>query len=475
MKANKLVVELFSLAILSGCLVACSKPTKETNTHSMQNMKVNRTNSNAKSNIFADDDYDAMVDEKNSTILNLSDISKIKGENVSVSGNVITISAGGTYILTGKLDDGQIVVNAKSNDKVKLVLKGVDLSSSKGSPILVENAKKTIITLASDTNNKLELKGEYNKEDNKDSVIFSKSDLSFNGTGILNLFSPYGRGIVSQDKVVFVDGKYAMDTAGNTVSANNSVAIADGKYDIKSGEKGTGLKASGDGNKGRVYIANGNFKISAGKDGINSNSKVTINNGNINIKSGDNGIESENIDIRGGNTQVVSKDDGIFASSKKDTEPDSLHIQISGGKVSVYSEKNGLNSKGDIFVTGGETIVESSNNSENSVLNYEGSAKISGGTFVGAGNSSTVKSFGDSSTQGSMLMKFDKKTKENLKVLDESGKTLTEYKPKSEYQTVIVSTKGIKENNKYTLVAGNQTLDVFLDKINYKSAELVEK
>ena len=68
MKANKLVVELFSLAILSGCLIACSKPTKEANTQSMQNMKVNRTNSNAKSNIFADDDYDAMIDEKNSTV-----------------------------------------------------------------------------------------------------------------------------------------------------------------------------------------------------------------------------------------------------------------------------------------------------------------------------------------------------------------------------------------------------------------------
>ena len=57
MKANKLVVELFSLAILSGCLIACSKPTKEANTQSMQNMKVNRTNSNAKSNIFADAEY----------------------------------------------------------------------------------------------------------------------------------------------------------------------------------------------------------------------------------------------------------------------------------------------------------------------------------------------------------------------------------------------------------------------------------
>ena len=167
---------------------------------------------------------------------------------MSVSGNVITISSGGTYILTGKLDDGRIVVNAKSDDKVRLVLKGVEISSTRGNPILVENAKKTIITLASDTKNKLELKGEFNKEENKDSVIFSKSDLSFNGTGILNLFSPYGRGIVSQDKVVFVDGKYAMDTAGNTVSAKNSVAIADGKYDIKSGEKGSGLKTTGSDN-----------------------------------------------------------------------------------------------------------------------------------------------------------------------------------------------------------------------------------
>ena len=144
-----------------------------------------------------------MIDEKNSTVLNLSDISNIKGKNISVSGNVVTISSGGTYILTGKLDEGQIVVNAKSDDKVRLVFKGVEISSSKGNLILVENAKKTIITLASDSNNKLELKGNFSKDDNKDSVIFSKSDLSFNGTGILNLLSPYGRGIVEGINLLF--------------------------------------------------------------------------------------------------------------------------------------------------------------------------------------------------------------------------------------------------------------------------------
>lgn len=474
MKANKLVVELFSLAILSGCLISCSKTTKETNPQSMQNMKVNKTNSNSKSNIFSDDDYDAMVDEKNSTVLNLSDISNIKGKNINVSGNVITISSGGTYILTGKLDEGQIVVNASNEDKVRLVLKGVDISSSKGNIILIENAKKTIITLASDSNNKLELKG-TNSKDNKDSVIFSKSDLSFNGTGVLNLLSPYGRGIVSQDKVVFVDGKYAMDTAGNTISANNSLAIADGKYDIKAGEKGTGLKVHGSDKKGRIYIANGKLDITTGKDGINSNSNVTINNGNINIKSDENGIEGENIDIRGGNTRVVSKDDGIITSSEKNTEMDSLFIRIVGGNVSIHSKNNGLNSKGNILISGGETFVESSDNTDKSAINYGGSAKITGGTFIATGNNSMTKTFGDSSTQGSILMSFSKKTKENLKVLDENGKTLAEYKPKSEYKSVIVSTKDIKENKKYKLVAGEQTLDLLLDKINYKSAELVEK
>ena len=121
MRANKLVVELFSLAILSGSLVACSKNASSSKPQSMQNMKINTTKSNSKSNIFTDDDYNAIVDEKNSTVLDLSDIYNLKAENISISGNIITISSEGTYILTGVLEEGQIIVNAKDEDKVRLV------------------------------------------------------------------------------------------------------------------------------------------------------------------------------------------------------------------------------------------------------------------------------------------------------------------------------------------------------------------
>lgn len=474
MRANRLVVELFSLAILSGCLVACSKPTKKVNMQTLQAMKLNKEN---KANLFEDDDYDAMIDEKKGIKIDLSDISNVKGKNVSVSGNVLTISSGGTYILTGRLEEGQIVVNAKNSDKVRIVLNGVNLSSSTNTPIFIKNSKKTIITLASESENVLALKGSIDEtEDNKNSVIFSKSDLSFNGTGVLNLSSLYGRGIISQDKIVFVDGKYAIDTATDSINSNSSVAIADGKYKIKAGEKGNGLKVSHntDKDKGCVYISSGKFDISAGEDGIKSNSSVTIASGELDIKSGEDGIESKRIDIKGGNTQVVSKSDGIKAKSKKGANAD-LYIKISGGKVNILADKNGLDSEGDIFIAGGETFVEGSQNSKSLAMGYDGTASITGGKFIATGNDLMVKSFGELSTQGSVLMSFSKETKEELKVLDKMKKVLAKYKPKRAYKNVIVSVNDMKLGQTYKLMAGSEVLNITLDKINYGSAKLVEK
>lgn len=443
MRANRLVVELFSLAILSGCLVACSKPTKKVNMQTLQAMKLNKEN---KENLFEDDDYDAMIDEKKGIKIDLSDISNVKGKNISLSGNVLTISSSGTYILTGRLEEGQIIVNAKNSDKVRIVLNGVNLSSSTNTPIFIKNSKKTIITLASESENVLALKGSIDEtEDNKNSVIFSKSDLSFNGTGVLNLSSLYGRGIISQDKIVFVDGKYAIDTATDSVNSNSSVAIADGKY-----------------------------KIKAGEDGIKSNSSVTIANGELDIKSGDDGIESKRIDIKGGNTQVVSKSDGIKAKSKKGANAD-LYIKISGGNVNILADKKGLDSEGDIFIAGGETFVEGSQNSESLAMGYDGTASITGGKFIATGNDLMVKSFGELSTQGSVLMSFSKETKEELKVLDKMKKVLAKYKPKRAYKNVIVSVNDMKLGQTYKLMAGSEVLNITLDKINYGSAKLVEK
>ena len=69
------------------------------------------------------------------------------------SGSQVTISAGGTYLISGSLSNGQIVVDAPDTDVVRLVLNGVDITSATGPAIQVDAAKKVILILADGTKN----------------------------------------------------------------------------------------------------------------------------------------------------------------------------------------------------------------------------------------------------------------------------------------------------------------------------------
>ena len=70
----------------------------------------------------------------------------------SQSGVVYTITAAGTYNLSGKLV-GQIVVSAGENDVVELALKGVSITYGSDSPIKILSAKKVEISAKSETGN----------------------------------------------------------------------------------------------------------------------------------------------------------------------------------------------------------------------------------------------------------------------------------------------------------------------------------
>lgn len=278
------------MAILSGSLVACTSGTttnKQSNSQ-VQSVEAQYTNK-SKTGIFEDDDYDTTFDEGTSVKINLEQLDNLSIEGVKFENNSLSISKAGTYILEGKLTEGQILVNVKDSEKVKLVLNGVDISSSTKTPIFVESADKVVITLVSNTQNNLSLTKEVeNTENNKNSVIFSKGDLSFNGKGVLNLLSEYGKGIISEDKLVFIDGKYEINTLDHALRGTSSVAIADGEYDIKTGDEADAIKSEheSDKNLGYVYIDKGNFNISAGDDGITASSNVTISDGNINLLAG---------------------------------------------------------------------------------------------------------------------------------------------------------------------------------------------
>ena len=101
----------------------------------------------AASEMFTDRDMEIGYDEETSARITLSGSSASSDSDaVQISGSTVTITDEGTYLLSGTLDDGMIVVNAEDTDKVQLVLDGVGITSSTSAAIYVLEADKVFIT-----------------------------------------------------------------------------------------------------------------------------------------------------------------------------------------------------------------------------------------------------------------------------------------------------------------------------------------
>ena len=216
-----------------------------------------------------------------------TDETKAASSGVSISGNIITISKEGTYVLSGALSEGQIVVDADSA-KVQLVLDNVDITCASSAAIYVKNADKTFITLAEDSENILMNTAEYEAIDdnNIDAVIFSKDDLTLNGKGTLTINSEYGHGIVSKDDLKLVSGTCNITAKKHALSGKDSVRIATGTYNLTSGKDGIHSENADDDEKGFVYIASGDFTIESTGDGIDASYVVQIDDGDFDITAG---------------------------------------------------------------------------------------------------------------------------------------------------------------------------------------------
>ena len=225
---------------------------------------------------------------------------------VYISGNIITITKEGTYVLSGALSEGQIVVDADSA-KVQLVLDNADITCASSAAIYIKNADKTFITLAEGSENILMNTAEYETIDdnNIDAVIFSKDDLTLNGKGTLTINSEYGHGIVSKDDLKLVGGTYNITAENHALSGKDSVRIAEGTYNLTSGKDGIHSENADDDEKGFVYIASGDFTIESTGDGIDASYVVQIDDGDFDITAGDGAenVTKTHNDIPGGGTR----------------------------------------------------------------------------------------------------------------------------------------------------------------------------
>ena len=124
--------------LLTGALVlsGCSKTNNSNETSSGSTSTDSSAQGIDVSNMFSDRDKEIGYDEENSTVIKLSDDSTTcDSDAVQISGNTVTIIDEGTYILSGTLTDGMVIVDAEDTDKVQLCAQLRVCSQAGGIPV----------------------------------------------------------------------------------------------------------------------------------------------------------------------------------------------------------------------------------------------------------------------------------------------------------------------------------------------------
>lgn len=292
----------------------------------------------------------------------------VSGSGAKADGSTITITEEGVYVVSGTLEDGQIIVDASDSDKVQIVLEGVNINCETNAAIYVREADKVFITLAENSSNTLGGGNEYTQIDDNtvDGVIFSKSNLVCNGTGSLNIEADYKHGIVSRDDLVITGGTYKITAADNGITAKDQLKILDGIFDIDAANSAVKAKNADDAELGNIYIAGGIFTIEAEQDGFHATGSIVVDDGTITVNSGDDGFHAElDTVIHGGTILVEESYEGL----------EGKRVVVNGGDITINASDDGINAanSGD-----DDSNAASSNNDSSAAVNSGDDSSISG-------------------------------------------------------------------------------------------------
>lgn len=599
-----IVVLVFLLSAFSGCTTNDGSTVQTDNTSENQSVQVTDASfNNSDAEMFSNRDFEVGYDE--STCVNivlLGDSATATSDSVKISGSTVTLTEEADYVLNGELNDGNIIINASDNSKLHLVFNGVSITSSDTAPLNIINADKVFVTLAEGTQNALSNGGEFKTTDesNIDGVVFSKSDITFNGEGSLEITSPAGNGIVGKDDLVITSGNYTVNCAAHGLDANDSVRIANANITVDSGKDGIHCENSEDGELGYVYFSSGSFKaetegdgisasnyvhikdgsfdilagggsengskqssdnyggfmgggyggmgggrpdgmggmnrpmaftdttadtdastdestsmkgikssgsmliekgdfnINSADDAVHSNLSVTVNGGNFQIASGDDGfhadenltinsgainitecyegLEALNVKVVGGDIKLKATDDGLNAAGGTDSSgtggrggdmfggPGGMmggngssngSVVISGGTLYINSSGDGIDANGTLEISGGYITVVGPTQGDTATLDYDKSATISGGTFIGTGASGMAQTFSQSSQGLISLSVGNQSAGTTVDLKNSDGDTIITFSPELSFAVLIISSPDIVSGKTYTVEIGS--------------------
>ena len=426
-------------------------------------------------------DEDLKWDSSDEEVIDLANPAAADG--VNVNNGTITITADGTYRLSGEYN-GQVKIEAGKSDTVRLVLDNAKITNSTGPAINVAGAGEAIIYTASGTANTIADGANYAAKgaDDPDAAIYSTANLTLAGEGSLSVKGSYKAGVHTTDGLVIANGTLDVNAAKAGIKGKDYVDIVGGTVKVTAGQDGIKSTNTDDENKGFTRLSDGSVTISAGDDGLKAPRTLEISGGTLNIEKSDEGIEGQYVNVLDGEVTVNSTDDGINASlpaaDKVDDDGDAdqeqepadgagaapvdAAINISGGTVVVNAEGDGIDSNGTATFSGGTVTVNGPAAGGNNALDSNGDLLLNGGTVTTGSTADMFEAPSSASTSGYLKITDSSALTQGstVQVTDSSGAVVANYKiTTSGVQLVLVSNKNIVKGQSYTVSVTSGSVD----------------
>ncbi len=290
-------------------------------------------------------------------------------------------------------------------------------------------------------------------------------------------------------------GTFDIDAAQDGIQAYTTVNIAGGAFDICTSGGSKGIKAGGNmmilcgtmtvdstddslHSGGGIEIVNGEITLSSRDDAVHADGAVIIHNGTVCVADSYEGIEASSVTINGGNVNVVSSDDGINVAGGNDGSANDMpgrpgegnpayFVKIAGGEIRINADGDGIDTNGSLFVSGGNTCINGSENDRNTAVDYALSFEVTGGTIVAFGSAGMAMNASRASTQPVMMASLSRTATAGIaiSITTADGEVIYSGEPEKDYRNVLFSAPSMKVGDSVTVVIDSETAELPIEDI----------
>ncbi|MBO5556207.1 MAG: carbohydrate-binding domain-containing protein, partial [Oscillospiraceae bacterium] len=383
------------------------------------------------------------------------------------NGNIVTISAVGSYVLSGELE-GQVIVNTGDDAMdVTLVFEGVSITDEVGPVLWIQQAKDVHLQLARDSENLLRSGKEEDlatfDASREGAALYAEDDLKIEGSGKLTIQGYRNNGITCKDDLDILDGSLLVQAANNGIRASESLDIRGGAIAVQAGNDGLKTSSAEKDGKGWIRIRDGAVTVDAQGDGISAETDLFIEGGSLSIAGGQavfanadpalldgrRALKAKgNLTIQDGTLMLLAPNgDGIRAGGEATLSGGTVVIQAGDDGIQTGGQGSGV---GALTLSGSQLFVCA----ENQALKCEGGFAVNGGRLLALADSG--KQMVGSGSQPCLFASVRGKAGDSFEI--QGADWLADFRASYDYKSLLYSDETLKSGETVTVRCGDREL-----------------